>query len=188
MDDTPPRNRLIALYTALAVVTLLALKPVFDAYYDRMHTAAAAQVLEIGQDLAPLEQVRSEWAGRDEAIERGMQQLAERGRLGVPAIAPSSAGEMNLDPLRGWGQLPREVRLPSPPPAPAPPPEPEAPAPEEAAPQQAAPEAAAPEAAAPEAAAAPRPARPARPAANPERPRPARARAAGDDTAAGDAE
>ncbi len=168
MDDTPPRNRLIALYTALAVVTLLALKPAFDAYYDRMHSAAAAQVLEIGQDLAPLEQVRGEWAGRDEAIERGMQQLAERGRLGIPAISPSSEGEMNLDPLRGWGQLPREVRLPSPQPAPAPPPQPEAPEPEAPAPEAAAPEAAAPEAAAPARARV----------ANPVRPRPARAPAA----------
>ncbi|HEY8429728.1 MAG TPA: hypothetical protein VIL20_15195 [Sandaracinaceae bacterium] len=105
MDNTPPRNRLIALYTALAVVTLLALKPAFDAYFDRMWVSARTRGLEIGQDLAPLERARAEWARRDEAIRSAMRELSNRGRLGVPAIAPR-LDDANRDALRGWAQLP----------------------------------------------------------------------------------
>lgn len=48
MDNTPPRNRLIALYTAIAVATLLGLKPALDTYFDRMHISAVARGVERG--------------------------------------------------------------------------------------------------------------------------------------------
>lgn len=48
MDKTPPRNRLIALYTGIAVVTLMALKPAFDAYFDRMHVATQLERIRQG--------------------------------------------------------------------------------------------------------------------------------------------
>lgn len=46
MDNTPPRNRLIAFYTALAVVILIALKPVFDTYFDRMYSRTRIERVE----------------------------------------------------------------------------------------------------------------------------------------------
>lgn len=209
MDKTPPRNRLIALYTALAVVTLLALKPALDAYFDRMHIAtqveriregfveasivgdpgaearqAAARALAASNDALarcyearlqenpgitgalearvrnqndmvtvqldesglsdpqlvectrtalesmvelPASEVqlrivyaptqadaaKLEWAQAlatgPVPIREAMARLSRQGRMADPKIRPQRTGEMNLDPLRGWSQLPREV-------------------------------------------------------------------------------
>lgn len=209
MDKTPPRNRLIALYTALAVVTLLGLKPAFDAYFDRMHISALAQGIEQGfveatvvgepgsqarlaaagalegrtdalrrcydervaerpglvgslearvrsdngvvsvrlegegiddpalmdcvrtalESLAGLpptevrlriafaptdadaakQQWRDALATGPMTIDDAMARLGRQGRMAFPQIRPQRAGEMNLDALRGWAQLPQEL-------------------------------------------------------------------------------
>ncbi|MGF1468584.1 MAG: hypothetical protein ACFCGT_20870 [Sandaracinaceae bacterium] len=48
MDTTPPRNRVIAFYAALATATLLALAPVLNAYFDRMWRGQVGDNLEAG--------------------------------------------------------------------------------------------------------------------------------------------
>jgi hypothetical protein len=128
MDNTPPRNRLIALYSALAVVTLVALKPAFDAYFDRMQRRQTDLHLEGDGDMLALDEARGRWEntvgnpwvlGDDRRpIDRAMAELAERPREELRAIAPNTAGEMDLDPLRGWTRLPREVQAPPTPEAP----------------------------------------------------------------------
>jgi hypothetical protein len=87
-DVTPPRNRLIVLYAVLAALTLLALKPAFDAYFDTMLVSATDQGLAIGNDLADIQEARLQWALREPAIEQAMQQIAREGRT-----APPSSGE-----------------------------------------------------------------------------------------------
>jgi hypothetical protein len=198
MDNTPPRTRLIALYTAVAVGTLVMLKPAFDAYYDWTLRRATTTRLESTHDLNQVEEAKASWAEAlsDEQgmpIERAFAELDRQGRLAFPAIRPQPAAAMDLDPLRGWSQLPREVTAPQPAPEVVPteavpaegelPPEGAVEAPPEAAPEPApAPE---PPAPAPEAEeprrtrvrptrpeTTPRPARPARAA--PARPAPAR--------------
>ncbi|HJL20313.1 MAG TPA: hypothetical protein RMH99_31895 [Sandaracinaceae bacterium LLY-WYZ-13_1] len=137
MDKTPPRNRLIAFYTALAVATLMSLKPAFDAYFDRMKTSAVEDRLNTYTDLDARYRAQLDWARslcrRDEiqrahawlreehpgeqfstectgaSIEDRMDQLARRGRTAMPAIRPEAPAEMNMDPLVGWAEMPNEV-------------------------------------------------------------------------------
>jgi hypothetical protein len=101
-DVTPPRNRLIALYGALAVLTLLALEPAFDAYFDSVHAEAEAYGLALGQDLADVEDVRLEWALREPDVERAMARLVSEGRAGVPALQPVVASGQPQAPVRAW--------------------------------------------------------------------------------------
>jgi hypothetical protein len=217
MDNTPPRNRLIALYSALAVITLIALKPAFDAYYDLMvtRTGTSHQNAEghVAHELNAAEAVRppleasvtdamagiehcyirqiervegteepeaqgalaysisprpeggvdvqasqaepavtdplmvecvtqrlremtvnaqGRWraslvlgfgrtsaianrhvwanqAGGAEAIATKMRELAQRGRAAFPQIRPEAPAQMDVEPIRGWGQLPQPI-------------------------------------------------------------------------------
>lgn len=109
-DDTPPRNRVIAAYTALAVMTLIGLKFVFDSYLDASRRSVRTEQLRTSQATAALEEYRERQrerlAGGAMPIERAMSELARRGRNAFPLIRP--APSQDLDPLRGWAQLPRE--------------------------------------------------------------------------------
>lgn len=118
MDDTPPRNRLIAFYTLLAVGTLMVMKPAFDSYYDRMYDRAVDDRLEryngelivAGRDVAPLAEREAQWetslSSGPMPIQRAMEQVAQRGRMGVPQVMPQAPAEQNMDALTGWSQLP----------------------------------------------------------------------------------
>lgn len=161
-DDTPPRNRVIATYTVLAVITLAGLKFVFDSYMDTSRRAVRAEHISDSHTAETLDAYREQQAQRLSGgampIERAVQELGRRGRSAFPLIRPTPSED--LDPMRGWTQLPREL------PAGAEP----VVAPEAAAPEAAAPEAAAPEAAAPEATAVPPEGVPAPPPAAPTAP------------------
>lgn len=135
MDKTPPRNRLIAFYTALAVATLISLKPAFDSYFDKMRQSAVQDRLATYSDLTTVEEAEADWnrelCREDQLaqLESGdrrctgspiaetMAQLARRGRTAMPQIRPEAPAEPNLDPLRGWSELPQEVEEPEPEPA-----------------------------------------------------------------------
>lgn len=214
MDKTPPRNRLIALYSAIAVFTLLGLKPALDAYFDQMHGVLTAQgvdrgfvelevlgelpdqaraaaehaldgprkriracveerlsagapatgraearlraangvvsvqlenahfndpsiancaqaaletfvpgairvdELRLGVVLAGTQADASELAWQ-QALATGPVTIADakarlaRGRMSEAAVRPQAGGEMNVDALRGWAELPQEVNLPA---------------------------------------------------------------------------
>jgi len=118
MDDTPPRNRLIAFYSLLAVGTLMVLKPAFDSYYDRMYDRAVDdrlasyndRTIVAERDVAPLSQREAEWetslSSGSMPIDRAMAQIAQRGRTGIPQIAPQATAEQNMDALNGWSESP----------------------------------------------------------------------------------
>lgn len=132
MDNTPPRNGLIAFYTALAVVSLIAIKPAFDSYYDRMLGSAVADRLATYDDLEVRAATEADWNRRlcrheelaqlepdqrsctGSPITETMARLAGQGRRAIPQIRPEVTQPMNLDPLRGWAELPQEVAEPSP--------------------------------------------------------------------------
>ena len=119
MDDTPPRNRLIAFYTLLAVGTLMVMKPAFDSYYDRMYDRAVDDRLEqynselivAEREVLSLSVREAQWETSLSSgaipIHRAMQQVAQ-GRTRVPQVAPQAPAEQNMDPLTGWTQLPNE--------------------------------------------------------------------------------
>lgn len=118
MDNTPPRNRLIAFYTLLAVATLAMLKPAFDAYYDQMFESARADRLATYDDMAELRDTEARWRSAletgDMSIHDAMEQLGEQGRTAMPQIAPEAPAEMNMDPLRGWSHMPEGTGMPDP--------------------------------------------------------------------------
>ena len=119
MDDTPPRNRLIAFYTLLAVGTLMVMKPAFDSYYDRMYDRAVDDRLEqynselivAEREVLSLSEREAQWETSLSSgaipIHRAMRQVAQ-GRTRVPQVAPQAPAEQNMDPLTGWTQLPNE--------------------------------------------------------------------------------
>jgi hypothetical protein len=127
MDKTPPRNKLIAIYSALAVVTLVALKPAFDSYFDLTRRSAVERSLEVGEDLSEVRLAQQQWASRDVFVREAMDRLARpQARLTVPQLRPRPADDVRPSD-RHWNILPEDQRprYPSPPPPP-PPVEPEA--------------------------------------------------------------
>ena len=109
-DDTQPRNRLIAFYTALVVLTLLLLKPLFDSYFESMYSSETS-VKVLTQPAVELEAIRERervlLEERGVPLDRVFSQLA-RGRQASPAIIapqPSTA----VDAIKGWQGLPAFV-------------------------------------------------------------------------------
>src|SRR5690348_8366762 len=92
MDNTPPRNRLIAFYALLATLALASLKPAFDSYYDRMHQRATGIALHEGADIQELGEVRAEWqrglSGGRAPIAAVVQRMGAEGRAAFPEVAP----------------------------------------------------------------------------------------------------
>lgn len=131
MDKTPPRNKLIALYTAISVVTLIALKPALDSYFDSMFRDASGRSLEVGRDLEDIDRTREQWAAREEHVAEAMDRLARQGRAAAPQLRPRPA--QDVDPgSRHWNIMPERQRLLAlPAPAPAVQPTPAAEAPQE---------------------------------------------------------
>lgn len=102
----PPRNGIIFFFVVLSVATLAALKPAFDSYYDSMYRANVDQRLETYSDLTDVEQAKSRWEAELGSIDDDIAQLS---RARPTTIVPQHSEEMNLDPLRGWNQLPQEL-------------------------------------------------------------------------------
>jgi hypothetical protein len=109
-DDTQPRNRLIAFYTALVVLVLLLLKPLFDSYFESMYSSETS-VKVLTQPAVELEAIRERervlLEERGVPLDRVFSQLA-RGRQASPAIIapqPSTA----VDAIKGWQGLPAFV-------------------------------------------------------------------------------
>ncbi|AKF06456.1 hypothetical protein [Sandaracinus amylolyticus] len=110
-DDTPPRNRVIFTYTVLAVITLIGLKYVFDSYMDVSRRDRRRENIEESRTTAELaeyrESQREALRGGAMPVDRAIDELGRRGRGAFPLIRP--AASQDLDPLRGWQQLPREL-------------------------------------------------------------------------------
>ncbi|MBZ0120344.1 MAG: hypothetical protein K8H88_25355, partial [Sandaracinaceae bacterium] len=103
MDNTPPRNRLIAFYTLLSVILLASLKPLLDVYFDVMVRRAQESSLSTANDLAPVEHERGRWAQRSRRIDEAIEQIGQQGRSSDSRLRPQPSD--NFDAVRGWGVL-----------------------------------------------------------------------------------
>jgi hypothetical protein len=121
-DSTQPRSGLIARVALLAIVTLLVVHGGLNAYYDRMAKAEGLRKLggAAPEALANLRaDEKTRLAAGDTPIDKAMQQLVEKGRMGAgPAIAPTVSKDVAA--LQGWTKLPGEVpaAMTAPPPPP----------------------------------------------------------------------
>jgi len=110
-DKSEPRIGLIVKVGVLSIVTLGVLRVAFDAYFD--HEARAEQQRKIGEAKPDgLLNLRADEKTRlgsgPMPIEKAMEQLAVRGRLGQgPETAPKMSHDMA--PLQGWLQMPSQV-------------------------------------------------------------------------------
>jgi hypothetical protein len=101
-DQSPPRTRLIVTLTIVTVVSLGALKPIFDSYYTDMFESEAKA------KLAAPDEVRNERAEEDKrlnggplSIDKAMGVLAH-GREGSALIEPRQSND--VAPLVGWAR------------------------------------------------------------------------------------
>jgi len=121
-DDSPPRLRMIVGYSVFSILCLVGLKFSFDSYLDTSRIAVRRLHLTGSHTVAALEEYRdaqrSELGGGAMPVDRAIQELGRRGRGAFPLIRPVESTD--LDPLRGWSQLPREVPASALPPPPVP--------------------------------------------------------------------
>ena len=121
-DDSPPQLRIIVGYSIFAVLCLVGLKFGFDSYLDTSRISVRRLHLAGSHTVAALEEYRdaqrSKLGGGAMPVERAVQELGRRGRGAFPLIRPVESTD--LDPLRGWSQLPREVPASALPPQPVP--------------------------------------------------------------------
>ena len=111
-DNSPPRNGVIAFYTVLAVAVLIGTDFLLDSYFAKMMDAEVHEkVLTRGLEVAYDTRVREQEALEKSGIGNAMRTLAQRGRVGAPAIAPESGAGKGA--IQGWSQLKREVAAPA---------------------------------------------------------------------------
>lgn len=124
-DKSEPRTGIIVQVGVIAIVTLLVVRAVLVAYFDRMDREETLR--KVGSPDA-LISVRADEAQRLKTgampIDQAMQTMAAKGRMGAsPDIMPSASKD--IAPLQGWLKMPSEVppamtaSASPPPPAPA---------------------------------------------------------------------
>jgi hypothetical protein len=111
-DTTDPKVGLIFRIAVLAIGTLVVIHAVTTTYFDRM--ARAEVYRKVGS--TPPEALWSLTSG-SMPIDKSMQMLAAKGRMGAPEIAPSVSKD--VAPLQGWARMPAEVPPTMMPPAPS---------------------------------------------------------------------
>lgn len=115
-DDTRPKVRMLFTIGVVAVSILAGVKFLLDSYYLDMTESYEHTLLPKTEELAKLR------AKQEEAIDKGnargnipvsvaMQQLAQKGRDNAgDVISPKPSDD--VDPLKGWSKLKRELHLP----------------------------------------------------------------------------
>lgn len=110
-DDSPPQNKLIFLYTVLAVCALVGLKFVFDSYLDTTRRSIRTTHLERSRATERLadhrESVRESLHGGAMPINQAISQLAERGRGAFPQVRPFPSTDRGA--REGWNRRAPEV-------------------------------------------------------------------------------
>ncbi len=131
-DTTPPRNKMILVFTLLSPAFLIALVPLFHDYFlDMTEGEVAARVAAAPPTIrdAIFAAQRQHLETGPMPIERAMREMASRGRDASPVIAPTPSDDTAA--VSGWGPMEdaaavaaavaaheRVHRPPSPPPAP----------------------------------------------------------------------
>lgn len=105
-DSSPPQNRLILIYTLLAVGSLVGLKFVLDSFLDTTRRAAQADNIAHSEASERLAEFREETAARlnegEPPISEAMEQLATRGRGGFPQLRPFPSSDRGA--MDGWNR------------------------------------------------------------------------------------
>ncbi|MEZ4261599.1 MAG: hypothetical protein R3B36_21150 [Polyangiaceae bacterium] len=117
-DNTPPRIRLIVTVTVITVVTLIALKFVFDSYFAYMSDQATHEKLAepiARRNLAEIE--KKHLTGSPLPIEAAMAKLARGARTDAELSDVEPKPSDDNGPLIGWSKLPKPLPTPHPRPA-----------------------------------------------------------------------
>lgn len=103
-DDSQPRNGTILFYAVLTVILLTLLRFALDSYFAKMMDAEYHEKVGI-RGLEQVEGMRAREAAtlQKNGIDRAMQSLAQRGRVGSQAISPESGA--GKPAVSGWTQL-----------------------------------------------------------------------------------
>ncbi|NOY91954.1 MAG: hypothetical protein GXP55_12225 [Deltaproteobacteria bacterium] len=105
-DTTPPRNKMILVFTLLSPVLLIALVPLFHDYFlDMTEGEVAARVAEAPPTIrdATFAAQRQHLETGPMPIERAMREMASRGRDASPVIAPTPSDDTAA--VSGWGPM-----------------------------------------------------------------------------------
>ncbi len=107
-DKSEPRVGVIAQVAILSIVTLVAIHAALLAYFD--HESYAEEMRKVGTAppnalLSVRADERERLSSGSTPIDKAMQQLAAKGRMGAsPDIMPSASRDVS--PLQGWTKLP----------------------------------------------------------------------------------
>ena len=108
-DDSQPRNQLILIIAAVTVVTLFALKFVFDSYFIGMMEGEAKAKQAQPEELWKLrEDEKKKLEGSPVPIQKAMGDLVSKGREGSSLIAPQASDDDG--PMVGWSQGTRALQ------------------------------------------------------------------------------
>jgi hypothetical protein len=115
-DDTRPKVRMLFTIGVVAVSLLFGVKFLLDSYYLDMTEEHARSLLPATEQIEKLRAeekaaINTSNAGGNIPVSVAMQQLAQKGRDNAgDVISPKPSDD--VDPLKGWSKLKREVHLP----------------------------------------------------------------------------
>ena len=119
METKNPKTRLLFTILILAVFTFIGIKFGLDSYWSIQKNAYAEEILPPNAEINDLRaKQKKDLESSPTPINAAMQQLATRGRNTDPNITPQPSND--LDPLRGWSKLKKDIPEPPPPPPPVP--------------------------------------------------------------------
>jgi hypothetical protein len=109
-DKSEPRVGLIFRFGFLVIIALIGTRAALTAYFDQI--ASAEELRKHGQVVPEaLINLRADeerrLTGAPLPIEKAMQDMVSKGRMGSPDIVPSASRD--VAPMQGWTKLPGEV-------------------------------------------------------------------------------
>ena len=113
-DNSAPKVRLLATIGLLSIFLLVGMKLVPDSYWSMTTEAYEKEMLTPNSQIDDLRaKQRKDLEGSSIPITVAMKELASKGREGASAnITPQQSED--LDPMRGWAKLKKEVTAPAP--------------------------------------------------------------------------
>lgn len=113
-DNSAPKVRLLATIGLLAIFLLVGMKLVLDSYWSMTTEAYAKEMLTPNSQIDDLRaKQRKDLEGSPIPINVAMKELGSKGREGASAnITPQQSED--LDPMRGWIKMKKEVTAPAP--------------------------------------------------------------------------
>ncbi|CAN5474259.1 hypothetical protein BH09MYX1_BH09MYX1_49150 [soil metagenome] len=117
METKNPKTRILFTLLILAVFTFVGIKFALDSYWTMTTEAYAAEILPPNTQLSDLRaKQKKDLESSPTPINVAMQDIANKGRGSSEAITPQQSTD--LDPLRGWSKMKKDIPDPVPPPPP----------------------------------------------------------------------